>query len=71
MNIIMIVIDSLRFDHLGCYGNDWIETPNIDRFAQESVVFENAYPEGLFTLPVRTSLFTGNFTRIRTTGDPS
>lgn len=58
----MIVIDSLRFDHVGCYGNDWIETPNIDRFAKNSVVFENAYPEGLFTLPFRTSLFTGNFT---------
>ena len=62
MNIIMIMIDSLRWDHLGCYGNDWIETPNIDRFAQDAVIFENAYPEGLFTLPVRTSLFTGNFT---------
>ena len=53
MNIIMIMCDSLRQDHLGCYGNDWIETPNIDRLAGESVVFENAYPEGLPTLPVR------------------
>ncbi len=62
MNIIMIMCDSLRQDHLGCYGNDWIETPNIDRLAGESVVFENAYPEGLPTLPVRTALFTGNYT---------
>jgi len=62
MNIIFIISDSLRYDHLGCYGNDWIETPNIDRLAQESVVFENAYPEGLPTLPVRTALFTGNYT---------
>jgi arylsulfatase A-like enzyme len=62
MNIIMIVLDSLRWDHLGCLGNDWIDTPNIDRFSQEAVIFENAYPEGLFTLPMRTSLFTGNFT---------
>ena len=61
MNII-IMIDSLRYDHVGCYGNDWIKTPNIDRFAEESVVFENAYPEGIPTMPVRTSLFTGNKT---------
>ena len=62
MNIIMIMIDSLRLDHLGCYGNEWIKTPNIDAFSQESVLFENAYPEGLPTMPVRTALFTGNYT---------
>ena len=62
MNIIMIMIDSLRQDHLGCYGNEWIETPNIDALAKESVVFENAYPEGMPTVPVRTSLLTGNKT---------
>jgi arylsulfatase A-like enzyme len=61
-NIIVIMLDSLRFDHLGCYGNTWIKTPNIDRLAQESVIFENAYPESLPTIPVRTSLFTGNRT---------
>lgn len=62
MNIIVIMLDSLRLDHLGCYGNTWIETPNIDLFAKECVVFENAYPEGLPTIPVRTTLFTGNYT---------
>jgi len=61
-NIITIICDSLRQDHLGCYGNKWIDTPNIDKLAAESVVFENAYPEGLPTLPVRSALFTGNFT---------
>jgi len=62
MNVIMILSDSFRQDHLGYYGNDWIETPNLDRFAGESVAFENAYCEGLPTLPVRTALFTGNYT---------
>jgi len=62
MNVIVIMLDSLRQDHLGCYGNPWIETPNIDRLAQESVIFENAYPEGLPTIPVRTALFTGQYT---------
>lgn len=62
MNIIIIMSDSFRYDHLGCYGNSWIETPNLDKLAAESVVFENAYPEGLPTVPVRTALFTGNYT---------
>ena len=62
MNIIMIMSDSFRQDHLGCYGNDWIKTPNLDKLSGESVLFENAYCEGLPTLPVRTALFTGNYT---------
>ncbi len=33
MNFIIIVSDTLRRDHLGCYGNSWIHTPNLDRFA--------------------------------------
>jgi arylsulfatase A-like enzyme len=62
MNVIVILADSLRFDYLGCYGNKWIKTPNIDKFAGESVVFENAYAEGLPTIPVRKALFTGRYT---------
>lgn len=62
MNIIVLMLDSLRPDHLGCYGNYWIKTPNIDRFAEEAIIFERAYAEGLPTLPVRTALFTGRYT---------
>ena len=62
MNVIVIVNDSYRPDHLGCYGNDWIKTPNVDAFAKESMVFENAYAEGLPTVPVRTAWFTGRYT---------
>jgi arylsulfatase A-like enzyme len=54
--------DSLQFNYLGCYGNKWIKTPNIDRLANEAVVFENAYAEGLPTIPVRRALMTGRFT---------
>ncbi|MCD6095399.1 MAG: hypothetical protein J7J99_02390, partial [Thermoprotei archaeon] len=36
------MLDSLRADHLGCYGNSWIKTPNIDSFAKEATVFERA-----------------------------
>lgn len=62
MNIIVIVADSLRADHLGCYGNPWIRTPNIDRFAADAALFEQAYPEGMPTGPVRHAFWTGRYT---------
>lgn len=62
MNAIVIVADSLRRDHLGCYGNRWIDTPNLDRFARESLVFDQAFSEGLPTLPTRTAMWTGRHT---------
>ncbi len=62
MNTIVVMLDSLRRDHLGCYGNTWIETPEIDSFSSKSLVFDLAYAEGLPTIPVRTSLFTGRYT---------
>lgn len=58
MNIIVIVLDSLRVDHLGCYGGE-IQTPNINAFAEEATVMENAYSENLPTLPCRTAWWTG------------
>ena len=39
MNVILVVLDSLRLDHVGCYGNTWIKTPNLDAFAKESAFF--------------------------------
>ncbi|MBM3131499.1 MAG: sulfatase [Chloroflexi bacterium] len=59
MNVIIVMSDTLRRDHVGCYGNTWIKTPNMDRFAQESMVFDRAVPEALPTLPVRRALLTG------------
>ena len=58
MNIIVLVADSLRVDHLGCYGSD-VRTPNLDRLAAESALFEQAYAENLPTLPCRTAWWTG------------
>lgn len=60
-NVIMIVTDTWQFNYAGCYGNQWIKTPNVDRLAQEGIVFENAYSEGLPTIPVRRTLATGCF----------
>jgi arylsulfatase A-like enzyme len=62
MNIIVIVADSLRYDHLGCNGNSWIQTPHIDAFAAEATRFTRTYSEGLPTLPTRTSYWTGRYT---------
>lgn len=58
-NIVVIVSDTLRAAHLGCYGNDWIHTPNIDAFASSAMRFTRAYPESLPTIPVRRALHTG------------
>lgn len=62
MNVIMIINDTWRFDFLGCYGNDWIKTPNLDTLASESAVFDYCYAEGLPTIPTRTTFFTGRYT---------
>jgi arylsulfatase A-like enzyme len=58
-NIIVIVADTFRTAHLGCYGNPDIHTPHLDAFATESTLFEHAYPESLPTIPVRRTLHTG------------
>lgn len=61
-NVVFIMLDSLQFNYLGCYGNDWIKTPNIDRLAREATLFENAYCEGLPTIPCRRAMLTGRYT---------
>lgn len=62
MNVILVILDSLRADHVGCYGNPWIRTPTLDALAQESVVFTRAFPESLPTIPMRRALHTGRRT---------
>jgi arylsulfatase A-like enzyme len=59
-NVVLVIIDSLRRDHVGCYGNPWIRTPALDALAAESVRFTHAYPESLPTLEARQSIHTGN-----------
>jgi arylsulfatase A-like enzyme len=62
MNVILVILDSLRADHVACYGNTWIQTPTLDKLAQESAVFTRAFPESLPTIPVRRSIHTGRRT---------
>ena len=70
MNLIVLMLDSLRQDHVSFYnkgapvfqGIEACRTPHIDSFAEQSVVFDNMYPEGLPTIPARAALTTGNRT---------
>ena len=61
-NAIVVMFDSLQYNYLHCNGNPWIKTPNFDRFARESVVFDNCYIEGVPTVPCRRAMHTGRYT---------
>lgn len=61
MKIIYVDIDSLRADHLGCYGYLRNTSPEIDRLARESIRFENVYVSDAPCLPSRTALWSGRF----------
>lgn len=58
-NIALIVLDTLRQDKLSCYGCEEELTPNLDRFAARSTVFEQAVANSPWTLPSHASFFTG------------
>jgi arylsulfatase A-like enzyme/Flp pilus assembly protein TadD len=60
-NVVFITIDTLRPDHLGCYGYKQIRTPNIDALASEGVRFERAYTPVPVTLPAHTVILTGTY----------
>lgn len=60
-NIIFIFADQLRSHALGCYGNDQLKTPNIDRLAKEGARFTNAISTAPVCGPFRGMLMTGNF----------
>lgn len=61
-NAIVVMFDTLQFNYVGAYGNDWIKTPNMDRLAKEGILFENSYTEGLPTVPCRRAMLTGRYT---------
>ncbi len=59
MNVVLIVIDALRFDHLGISGYDRDTSPNIDKIAKESIFFSNAITAIPSTTPSIASMMTG------------
>jgi arylsulfatase A-like enzyme len=58
-NVVVIVVDTLRADHLSTYGYPRKTSPNLDRIAEEGVLFENAISASSWTLPSHASLMTG------------
>ena len=60
-SVILVSFDTTRADRLGAYGNPRGLTPNLDRFAAQSTVFEHAYTQATVTAPSHTALFTARY----------
>lgn len=58
-NVLLVTVDTLRADHVGCYGNDRVETPAMDALAARGVRFASAWSPIPITLPAHTSILTG------------
>ncbi|XP_051824517.1 iduronate 2-sulfatase [Antechinus flavipes] len=58
LNVLLIIVDDLR-PALGCYGEDFVKSPNIDQLASHSVVFQNAFAQQAVCAPSRVSFLTG------------
>lgn len=62
LNVILIIADTVRHDYLGCYGNGWVHTPNIDALARESAIMANFFTASFPTGPMRKDVQSGRFT---------
>jgi arylsulfatase A-like enzyme len=60
-NLVLISVDTLGADHLGCYGHERDTSPRIDRFAEGGVLVEEALTTSPWTLPAHASLLTGRY----------
>lgn len=58
-NVLLITIDTLRPDRLGCYGSPYLKTPTIDDLAKDSVLFERAFAHTPLTLPSHANILLG------------
>ena len=58
-NVVLIVIDTLRADHLRCYGAAGMRTPNLDALGREGLRFTSVFPEAMPTMPARRSILSG------------
>lgn len=64
------MMDSLNRHYLNCYQDSWVETPNIDRLAKKSSVFENHYAGSLPCMPARRDILTGRINFLETPWSP-
>ncbi|MGH3087341.1 MAG: sulfatase-like hydrolase/transferase, partial [Rubrobacteraceae bacterium] len=62
-NVLWICPDQQRVDTLGCYGNEIVRTPNIDRLAENGALFENCFSQNSVCAPSRASMLTGRYPR--------
>ena len=58
-NILLLMSDQHRADFMGVDGAEWMITPNLDRLAEEGIIFSNAYASVPSCFPARTSILTG------------
>jgi len=66
-NILLITADQLRYDALGCAGNELVQTPHLDALAKSGVLFTSCYTPNPICVPARASITTGNYSH-RATG---
>ena len=59
MNVVLILLDSVNRHYLSCYGNDWVQTPNIQQLADRGLVCDNHFIGSAPCMPARRELFTG------------
>ena len=64
MHIIFYVLDSLRADHLSCYGYHRKTSPHIDSIAADGVIFQKCYSTSTWTRPVAASILSGTYPAI-------
>ena len=58
-NVLLIVLDTIRPDYMSCYNSSVKSTPFLGKWAQESIVFDKAFSNGMWTVPSHASMFTG------------
>jgi arylsulfatase A-like enzyme/Flp pilus assembly protein TadD len=61
VNVILITMDTLRADHLGCYGATQVQTPSLDALCSESIVFDRAFSQVPLTWPSHAAILTGTY----------
>ncbi|MCR2822984.1 sulfatase family protein [Lederbergia panacisoli] len=60
-NVILITTDQQRKDSLGCYGSDFVTTPNLDKMAEQGILFNRAYCTSPVCTPSRATIYTGSY----------
>jgi len=56
-SVVLVTVDTLRADHLGCYGNATVQTPHLDTLARDGALFERCYAQTHVTIPSHLTIF--------------